>query len=226
MTRASNKSGKLPLYQSSHHKQDLVIVLEDDHLLVVDKPAGLLSQPGLKVKDSVSERIRALRPQATGSLLVHRLDMDTSGLLLLAKSAEVHRNLQQQFERRLVKKRYDAVLSRPLTGQGGRIDLPLRLDIENRPRQIVCVNHGKASITVWRRSTTWDEKARIVLFPKTGRTHQLRVHLADPLGLGNPIAGDRLYGQSAKRMLLHASMLTFTHPVNGGVLKVCSQAPF
>jgi len=205
---------------------ELDILLEDDYLLVVDKPAGLLSQPGLKVKDSVSERIRVMRPQATGSLLVHRLDMDTSGLLLLAKSARIHRDLQQQFERRLVGKRYDAVLSRPLLGQGGRIDLPLRLDINNRPRQIVCTCHGKASTTVWRISGANDSNDRVVLFPKTGRTHQLRVHMADPLGLNNPIAGDRLYGQCAERMLLHASMLTFTHPVSGNVLRIHSQVPF
>ncbi|MCK5923439.1 MAG: RNA pseudouridine synthase, partial [Methylococcales bacterium] len=127
---------------------------------------------------------------------------------------------------RLIGKRYDAVLSRPLVGQGGRIDLPLRLDIDNRPRQVVCTSHGKASTTVWRRSGVNDSIARVVLFPKTGRTHQLRVHLADPLGLDNPIAGDRLYGQSAERMLLHASMLTFTHPVSGDVLQVCSKVPF
>lgn len=170
----------------------LPIVHEDETLVVVDKPSGMLSQPGRTVFDSVVTRVQQARPESTGPMLVHRLDMDTSGLLLLAKTRNAHRTLQQQFEHRRIGKRYIARLVRPPAAMGGRIHLPLRLDIANRPHQIVCHVHGKSSTTLWHRCSL-DDPHRICLYPLTGRTHQLRVHMAHPAGLGTAIRGDRLY---------------------------------
>jgi len=219
----------------------LKIIFEDEHLLVVDKPTGVLSQPGKTVDGSIATLAREAYPDATGPMLVHRLDMDTSGLLLLAKSVSAHRLMQQQFEHRKVAKRYVAILSCSPEGQGGCVRLPLRLDVDNRPVQIVCHEHGKASETFWRRV----EKAkpvqpnndnsllcatpactRVEFFPFTGRTHQLRVHAADTNGLNAPIVGDRLYGIAADRLLLHAEELRFQHPVTHEPVKVRSPAPF
>ena len=202
------------------------VVYEDDYLIVVDKPDGMLSQPGKSVDGSVLTRVLNSNRELHGPVLVHRLDMDTSGLLLLAKTRSVHRTLQQQFEHRQVAKRYQAILEHPVAGLGGRIHLPVRLDIENRPRQIVCRDHGKLSTTLWRRSDRQDP-CRVTFYPLTGRTHQLRVHAASALGLGQAIQGDRLYGSGAKseqqnssaiqlvklpRLMLHADCLKFQHP--------------
>ena len=209
------------------------VVYEDDWLIVVDKPSGVLSQPGKSLHDSVLSRVLNTNRELHGSVLVHRLDMDTSGLLLLAKTRSVHRKLQQQFEHRQVVKRYQAILEHPVVGLGGRIHLPVRLDIDDRPRQIVCKEHGKVSTTLWHRTDRQDPR-RLAFYPLTGRTHQLRVHAASALGLGQPIQGDRLYGsgvlpehlgvlpeqqnssamQSVKfnRLMLHADFLKFQHP--------------
>ncbi|MFK7853058.1 MAG: RluA family pseudouridine synthase [Granulosicoccus sp.] len=204
---------------------DLSIAFEDATLLVVDKPSGMLSQPGRTEPDSVLSRVRLARSEAHGPMLVHRLDMDTSGLLILAKTRSAHRILQQQFEHRHVSKRYRALLSRPPLGLGGRIHLPLRVDIENRPRQIVCARYGKPSTTLWRRDTEGHENG-VVLFPLTGRTHQLRVHMAHNQGLGNAIQGDRLYGCASDRLMLHAEYLAFDHPVSGIRTRISSDARF
>lgn len=206
------------------------VVFEDDQIIVVDKPAGMLSQPGRTEPDSVVGRVRDACVDATGPMLVHRLDMDTSGLLILAKNRLAHRQLQQQFEHRQIGKRYRARLSAAPTVHAGTILLPLRLDINNRPRQIVCHEHGKPSKTLWRKSQTGSPRA-IVLFPVTSRTHQLRVHLADPQGLGIAIEGDRLYGNvqhhdDGDRMMLHAEVLAFDHPQSGVRHTLTSPAPF
>jgi len=201
-------------------------MFEDDALLVVDKPAGVLSQPGKTVDGSVATQVREMYPHATGPLLVHRLDMDTSGLLVLAKNREVHRALQQQFEKREVDKRYTAIVQGRVAGLGGRIALPLRLDIEQRPAQMVCRQFGKSAVTLWRPVAVEGETTRLMLQALTGRTHQLRVHLADQRGLGLAIVGDRLYGKAAQRMLLHADRLAFTHPTTGLRHQVASDAPF
>ena len=213
--------------------EGLVIVHEDARILVVDKPSGLLSQPGREVSDSVVERIRAARPRASGPMMMHRLDMDTSGLLVLAKDADAHRSLSVQFERREIGKRYRARLERAPEGIGGRIDLPLRADAYDRPRQIVCLEGGRASRTLWRGlpSGKVDEAVRsadVLFFPRSGRTHQLRVHAADPRGLGAPILGDRLYGdeRSAPRLMLHAERLAFAHPDDGRRIVCHAPAPF
>lgn len=209
---------------------DLRIVFDDDSIIIVNKPAGLLSQPGKTVFDSVSSRIEQAYAGKCVPTLVHRLDMDTSGLLMLAKNKTTHRILQQQFEHRKVGKRYRAVLEEPVRGLGGRIHLPLRLDIDNRPRQLVCHQFGKPSTTVWHRDSV-SQLNGVVLYPLTGRSHQLRVHLADPEGLGVPIKGDRLYGlachsEPGVRMLLHADFLSFDHPVSGERVSFHSPAPF
>lgn len=195
------------------------MVFEDDSVIIVNKPPGLLSQPGKYLNDSVSVRVAEAINSEAEPVLVHRLDMDTSGLLMLAKNKVAHRTLQQQFEKRVIGKRYRAVLTEAPVGLGGRIDLPIRLDIDNRPTQIVCYEHGKKSTTVWHRDPAKGANS-IVLYPITGRSHQLRVHLADPAGLGVPIRGDRLYGKashdrSSDRMMLHADFLSFNHPITG-----------
>ena len=208
--------------------EGLAIVHEDERILVVDKPSGLLSQPGLTVSDSVTTRVRAARPEASGPLMMHRLDMDTSGLLVLAKDAEAHRRLSVQFERREILKRYRARLERAPSALGGRIALPLRADPHDRPRQIVCPGEGRPSVTLWHGLGPGDPRD-VVFLPLSGRTHQLRVHAADPRGLGVPIAGDRLYGPEAHpagRLMLHAELLGFTHPGSGERQLWHAPAPF
>lgn len=225
------------------------ILHEDARLIVVDKPAGLLSQPGKRESDSVVERVRAARPSARGPLMMHRLDMDTSGVLVLAKDAEAHRALSAQFERREVGKRYRARLERPPPGLGGRIALPLRLDPERRPLQVVCLSAGRPSTTLWRvgagvadsrdgsraaprgaNGVALDDPGRrpvdVVLHPLSGRTHQLRVHAADPRGLDAPIVGDRLYGRAGARLMLHAERLAVRHPDDARWLIWRSEVPF
>lgn len=203
----------------------LIIAYEDCTLLVIDKPSGLLSQPGRTEPDSVLARAREARSEASGPMLVHRLDMDTSGLLILAKTRSAHRILQQQFEHRHVSKRYRAILSREPEGMGGLIQLPLRLDIDNRPQQIVCTTHGKPSTTIWRRDSIHNN-CGVLLYPLTGRTHQLRVHMAHAEGLGVPIEGDRLYGTQSQRLMLHSEFLAFDHPDSGVRQCITSPAPF
>jgi len=206
----------------------LDICFEDEHLLVVNKPSGVLSQPGKTIDGSVATQAKLAYPDATGSMLVHRLDMDTSGLLILAKSKSTHRHLQQQFEHRQVSKQYVAILSRTPVGQGGRICLPLRADIDNRPVQMVCFEHGKQADTLWFRSRLLKDvnEVRVVFKPVTGRTHQLRVHAGHPLGLNAPIVGDRLYGVAASRLMLHADRIAFTHPVSDERIQLSCPAPF
>ena len=203
------------------------IAYEDEQLAVVEKPSGVLSQPGKTQDGSIATQARDFFKDASGPILVHRLDMDTSGLLLLAKNAQAHRILQQQFEKRQVYKEYEALLSQALTSLGGRIQLPLRLDVEDRPRQIMCLTHGKPSTTLWHHLPPNKEDANRVLFiPITGRSHQLRVHAAHSLGLNAPIVGDRLYGVAGQRLMLHARHLSFNHPVSNERISVESMCPF
>lgn len=205
----------------------LNIVYQDDELVVVDKPAGLLSVPGKEIRDSVLTRLRARFPHATGPLLVHRLDLGTSGLLIAALSAESHQKLQKQFLRRSVEKRYIAILEKKLDGTEGEINLPLRVDLDDRPRQVVCWAHGKKALTRWRLIASTDENSRVEFFPLTGRTHQLRLHAAHTLGLNAPILGDELYGSTgAARMMLHAEWLRFLHPRTNQPIEVRAPAPF
>ena len=275
-----------PLLNPVHEEEELEIVFEDEWLLVVNKPAGMLSVPGkAEDRDSVYHRLKKKYPEATGPMIVHRLDMATSGLLLAAKTKEVHQDLQAQFANRSIKKRYVAVLdgaiiktekeTKPIaekailiakdtvstkktakaerTGSTGRIELPLCLNPLDRPRQMVSSEHGKEAITEYQiiseseRITSESENTfnesnrideserninesrkytRIVFYPLTGRTHQLRVHAAHPEGLGCPILGDELYGKKADRLYLHAEYIEFRHPIYGDILCIQKEADF
>ena len=275
-----------PLLNPIHEEEELEIVFEDEWLLVINKPAGMLSVPGkAEDRDSVYHRLKKKYPEATGPMIVHRLDMATSGLLLVAKTKEVHQDLQAQFANRSIKKRYVAVLdgviiktekeTKPIaekailiaketvstkktakaerTGNTGRIELPLCLNPLDRPRQMVSSEHGKEAITEYQiiseseRITSESENTfnesnridesersinesrkytRIVFYPLTGRTHQLRVHAAHPEGLGCPILGDELYGKKADRLYLHAEYIEFRHPIYGNILCIQKEADF
>lgn len=200
-----------------------VVAVETD-LLVVNKPAGLLSVPGRGEgkQDCAWSRARTLFPDAQ---VVHRLDMATSGLLLLARGAAMQRGLSKAFADRLVHKRYEAVVCGEPADDEGQVDLPLRCDWPNRPRQMVDPVQGKPSLTHWRVLTREAGRTRVALQPVTGRSHQLRVHMA---AMGWPIAGDELYGDvdAAPRLLLHASELALAHPLDDRPLAWTSRPPF
>ena len=215
-----------PLLEDNHRTTVLDIIYEDDYLLIVNKPAGMLSVPGKETADSVYSRIRHLYPDATGPLVVHRLDMATSGLLLIAKTKEVHQNLQAQFSNRSIKKRYTALLEGIVSDEEGTIDLPLYLNPLDRPRQIVDKEHGKPAITRYRVLARTKSQTLVAFYPLTGRTHQLRVHSAHSLGLHCPIKGDELYGSKADRLYLHAESLEFTHPVSKEKVTIEVKADF
>ena len=231
-----------PLLNPVHEEEELEIVFEDEWLLIVNKPAGMLSVPGkAEDRDSVYHRLKKKYPEATGPMIVHRLDMATSGLLLVAKTKKVHQDLQAQFANRSIKKRYVAVLDGiVLSERTGRIELPLCLNPLDRPRQIVSKEYGKEAITEYKiisesekiideseRSINEPRKyTRIVFYPLTGRTHQLRVHAAHPEGLGCPILGDELYGKKADRLYLHAEYIEFRHPIYGDILCIQKEADF
>lgn len=206
---------------------ELVTVHEDRRVVVVAKPAGLLSVPARDeaVEDSVWARLRRRYPSARGPLLVHRLDLDTSGLLVAALDEEAYRHLQAQFVSRSVHKAYVAWLDGLLADEEGTVSLPLRVDLEQRPRQVVDSVHGREAITSWRVLERSGGKTRVALFPRTGRTHQLRAHAAHPGGLGAAIVGDRLYGIPGPRLMLHAETLRFVHP-DGREISLTVPAPF
>lgn len=193
------------------------IVWEDEVMAVIDKPSGMLSMPGKIGDDSVATWAQARWP---GAMLVHRLDMQTSGILLVAKTSEAYHHLQKQFEDRTIKKKYLAIVEGEPQAAHGLIDLPLSSDPLNRPYQMVDYEHGKRAITEYRvlrseKCIVKSEKlptALIALWPHTGRTHQLRVHCAHRDGLGCPILGDELYGRKAERLYLQAQAITFIHP--------------
>ena len=215
-----------PLETGVHRDMELEIVYEDEWLLVVNKPAGMLSVPGKSDLDSVYHRVRRMYPEATGPMIVHRLDMATSGLMLIAKTKEVHQNLQAQFKDRKVCKQYVAWLDGIVEEEEGYIELPLRPDPEDRPRQVVDAEHGKPAETD-HRVLRYDSGRTLVCFiPREGRTHQLRVHSAHPLGLNAPIVGDELYGKKADRLYLHAEYLSFQHPVSGTYMEVEKESGF
>ncbi|MBC3759619.1 RluA family pseudouridine synthase [Hyunsoonleella sp. SJ7] len=215
-----------PIDSVAEHNAPLEIVYEDHYLLLVNKPHEFLSVPGKHIKESVLTRMRRYLPKAKGPLLVHRLDMSTSGLLLVAKNEKTHKNLQKQFIDRTVKKRYVALLDGEITQKEGVIDLPLRVDLDNRPQQLVCYEHGKPAKTKFEVVEVKHGKTRIHFYPITGRTHQLRVHAAHVDGLNTPIVGDDLYGKRGGRLCLHAEHITFLHPVTQEVLEVVCGVPF
>lgn len=202
-----------PLLINPADGKDLSIIYKDDDLLVVNKPAEFLSVPGVNIEDSVYMRIKTQFPEASGPLIVHRLDMSTSGLLMIALNKRVHKALQKQFIERTIDKRYVALVEGNVPKDSGTIDLPLILDFDDKPRQMVCYKNGKPSLTTWHVLERKNDVTRLQLYPKTGRTHQLRVHCAHRLGLNTPMVGDTHYGQKADRLHLHAEYLAFTHPI-------------
>ena len=209
--------------------EELKIVYEDDAICVVDKPAGMLSVPGKDNVESVESIMRQRWHQYDGNpIMVHRLDRDTSGLMVVARTLEAYHSLQQQFACRTAAKRYEAVLDGVPALQQGTISLPLMPDITDRPRQRVDMEHGKPSVTTYRVVSTQNHRTRVWLYPHTGRTHQLRVHCAHPLGLATPILGDPLYGRgtAAPRMYLNAAELEITHPVTGRRMQWKSESAF
>jgi tRNA pseudouridine32 synthase/23S rRNA pseudouridine746 synthase len=207
--------------------QDLKIILASPRFVVVDKPTGMLSVPGKgpEKQDCAAARVRALFPSATGPLVVHRLDMETSGLLIFGLDEDSQKDLSAQFERRQTDKKYVALLEGQVEREAGEISLPIRLDVDRRPYQIVDPIHGRPAVTHYRVLSHEIDRTRIQFIPLTGRTHQLRVHAA--AGLGCPIVGDVLYGDGhGDRLMLHASELSFVDPDTGRRVQVSSPVPF
>lgn len=206
-------------------EDQLAIIYEDEHLVAVNKPSGMLSVPGLTGVPSAFELLQAERPEL---MVVHRLDMATSGVLVFAKTKEAHYELQRQFAEREAKKRYIADVAGRISKESGLISLPLRLDPLNRPRQVVDHKDGKPAVTHFKKlgehETPNGTITRLALSPQTGRTHQLRLHCAHTEGLGTPIVGDELYGTKADRLHLHAELLVVRHPATGRSLRLTAEA--
>jgi tRNA pseudouridine32 synthase/23S rRNA pseudouridine746 synthase len=202
-----------------HKSLEPVIIHKASSFVVIYKPAGLLSVPGLSDAPSVESILKMQYPEVH---MVHRLDMDTSGVMVVALTQEAYHHLQNQFLKRTVQKEYVAVLEKEIQGSG-TISLPLRPDLTDRPRQVVDPEYGKPALTTYQALGD----CRIRLIPHTGRTHQLRVHCAHEQGLHNPIKGDPLYGrQKADRLYLHAELLSFNNPETGERLTFRYPAPF
>ncbi|WP_371056702.1 pseudouridine synthase [Rhodosalinus sp. K401] len=207
-------------------QEPLQILHADHEIVVVDKPAGLLSVPGrgAHLADCLLARVQAVFPEA---LLVHRLDRDTSGVMVFALTAPAQRNLGLQFERRKTRKTYVARVAGRLEPRSGTVELPLIVDWPNRPRQKVCFETGKPALTEWRVQRREEGETRVKLMPKTGRSHQLRVHMAE---LGHSILGDPFYAEGAARdwprMMLHSEELRIHHPDGGAGTSFRAPAPF
>lgn len=207
---------------------DIRILYQDDHLLVVSKPTLLLSVPGRAENNRDSLILRLQQNGYPEALIVHRLDWETTGLMVLARTPDSHAKLSRMFRERKVLRRYHALCWGRIRGHGGQIDLPMRYDPPNKPRQILDLQQGKRALTFWRLLERDATGSRIELTPHTGRSHQLRVHLNS---LGHPILGDPLYAhaaalQAAPRLCLHATELAFSHPHNGRSLHFHCPADF
>lgn len=204
----------------------LDILHEDHEIVVVNKPAGLLSVPGRgeHLADCLLTRVKDVFPQ---TLLVHRLDRDTSGVMVFAQTPHAQRNLSMQFEKRSVKKTYIARVWGRLEPKSGTVDLPLIVDWPNRPRQMVDLHNGKPAMTDWRVLKASDAESRVRLMPKTGRSHQLRVHMQ---ALGHPILGDPFYAEGEARdhprLMLHSEELRLRHPDGGEGMRFRAKVPF
>jgi tRNA pseudouridine32 synthase/23S rRNA pseudouridine746 synthase len=210
--------------------QQITIIHEDPAFVVVVKASGFLSVPGRgpDKQDCVTERVKAMYPDCIEQPAAHRLDMDTSGLMVVALTKDAHRNLSIQFQERQTSKRYEALLEGELDMDSGTIELPFRLDVDNRPYQIYDETHGKMGVTHWQRIAIENGLTRVSFVPITGRTHQLRVHAVHELGLGIPIVGDVLYGTgtAAGQLKLHACELGFRHPMTDEQLHFVSAVPW
>lgn len=205
--------------ENLNDKAEIKTIYEDENLVVINKPHEFLSVPGKNSTDSIFDRMKEKYPDATGPMMVHRLDMSTSGLMIVAKNLYSYQNLQAQFAKKKVIKRYLAILDGILENDEGKIDLPLRVDIDNRPHQMVCYDHGKPAQTNWKVIERLDNKTKVYFYPLSGRTHQLRVHASHQLGLNTPILGDDLYGTKADRLYLQAQAIEFRHPITNEVMK-------
>lgn len=198
---------------------EIETVFEDEFLIVINKPSELLSAPGKTITDCVLYRLeQSLSLKQEKPLLVHRLDMATSGIMIFAKTKRAHKSLQRQFLNKHIQKEYIAILEGVLPTKSGKVVLPLRVDLDNRPHQMVCYEHGKYAETEYEVLGYENEKTRILFRPITGRTHQLRMHAAHPDGLNMAILGDDLYGTPADRLHLHAAKITFSHPISKEIL--------
>lgn len=206
------------------------VLFVDSEIVVVEKPGGLLSVPGRgpEKQDCVVNRLRHIYPDMIAQPAVHRLDMHTSGVMVLARTRHAQRNLFRQFEQRLPEKTYHALVEGCISEEKGIIELPFRLDPDNRPYQIYDPVHGKTGVTHWKKIQTEGQSTRIEFHPLTGRTHQLRLHAAHRLGLNAPIIGDALYGQGKEgdQMMLHATSLSIYHPLSNKKLIFTSNVPF
>lgn len=209
-----------------HPPLELDIIYEDDWIVAINKAPEYLSVPGKNPMPNSLEDLQKRYPTADGPLLVHRLDMSTSGIMLAAKTKLMHQRLQRQFVLRKVQKEYLAILVGVPDQKEGEIKLPLRVDLEDRPRQLVCYEHGSFAHTKYKVLDIQNNETRIALYPQTGRTHQLRVHAAHHLGLNCPIKGDDLYGQKANRLHLHAAKLGFFHPQSNEWMELNCPAEF
>ena len=207
-------------------KEVLDVVYDDRWLTVINKPSGMLTVPGKLLEDSLLTRYQDTYPEANGPIVVHRLDQETSGLVIFAKDKNTHKALQQQFERHTIKKCYIALLDGIVEQEEGIIDLPIRPDVDDRPRQRVDHEHSKPAVTRYRVVERTNGVTRIAFEPLTGRTHQLRVHASHPMGLNCPIVGDRLYGNASSRLMLHAWSITFIHPATGHPITLDCPAGF
>lgn len=207
-----------PLLDNPATDKEIDIIYQDDAIVVINKPEEMLSVPGVNIDDSAFTRLQHyLGPREEGPFVLHRLDMSTSGLLVFALTKRANRNLQKQFINRLVEKRYVALVEGNIEQHSGDIFLPLAADPDDKPRQLVSEKHGKPAETYWevvarQHSSEQNHCTKLYLYPKTGRTHQLRVHCSHPQGLNSPIVGDDLYGDRADRLHLHAQRLVFSHP--------------
>jgi tRNA pseudouridine32 synthase/23S rRNA pseudouridine746 synthase len=215
-----------PMLLPAAPEQEIEVLYRDEHFAVINKPAELLSVPGKFVSDSVFTRSKHLFPHAEGPIIVHRLDMSTSGIMVLALTKKAHANLQRQFLKRTVKKTYLALLNGTFSEENGKINLPLRVDLDDRPRQLVCYAHGKKACTRWEVLKRNEKTTKVAFYPITGRTHQLRVHAAHALGLGTPIVGDDLYGTRNDRLYLHAWKIALKHPFSGEPFEQHTKDPF
>ena len=213
-------------FENTKTKLDIEIIYEDADILVINKPHNLLSVPGKSNCKSVYSQIKEKYPNATGPLIVHRLDMATSGLMIIALKKNIHENLQKQFLNHSINKCYVALLNGIIEAKEGFVELPLRVDLDDRPRQLVCYEHGKPAKTKWKVLSLENRKTRVHFFPITGRTHQLRVHAAHQNGLNMAIVGDQLYGKKADRLYLHAESIKFLHPATKKTISFTRKADF
>ena len=202
----------------------LNLIYEDSYFLAVDKPSGILSVPG-KGEDKRDCMLSRVQHKFSHTLLVHRLDMDTSGIMLFARSPEVQREISMQFERRSIKKRYVALLEGELTDNQGEVQLPIRKDMTQSlpPRHIVDHQNGKSAHTKWSVIERYNNRTRVYLYPLTGRSHQLRVHMFE---IGHSIIGDPIYGDAEERLMLHAERIILKHPIDEHMIELESPPPF